>query len=302
MRKLACFILVSLTLLLVADRLGGLAMSVASSHSNDVLSPKLRYIADSIHEDVVLIGASRCHHHYVPSVMSEVLGMTVYNAGVGGSDNIFSHYIVLRHILKRLWPRMVVLEVMTTDYSVQDNPFSTVGYFAPLFGRCAAADSVYRLSGSYRKYMLSHLYRYNAKAPATLWGLVLDRQRDTDHGYMPLATPAAPPTEEPAEDAPRQVDGLKLDYLRHFIALCREHGAVVVLTVSPRLTRVKSSHYSVLRSLARECGVAFIDYHTPGLYLDHPEYFRDASHLCDDGARRFSVLMADKLKALIPQE
>ena len=299
MRKIACFILVSLTLLLVADRLGGMAMRVAASRSNDVLSPKLRYIADSVHEDVVLLGASRCHHHYVPSVMAKVLGLSVYNAGVGGSDNIFSHYIVLRHILQRHTPRLVVLEVMTTDYSQQADPFATVSYFAPLFGRCAAADSVYHLCGSHWKYALSHLYRYNAKAPATLWGLVLNRQRDHDHGYMPLATPACPPTEEPAADAPRQVDSLKLSYLRRFIALCRERGAEVVLTVSPRLTRVKPSHYDVLRSLARHCGVGFLDYHTPGLYLDRPDLFRDASHLCDNGARRFSTLVAGDLKAFV---
>ena len=56
MRKIACTLLVFLVALFAADRLGSMAMEWVFRHSNDVLSPKLRHLADGVDEDVVLLG------------------------------------------------------------------------------------------------------------------------------------------------------------------------------------------------------------------------------------------------------
>ena len=282
--------------LFAADRLGGMAMRWVFHHSNDVLAPKLQYIQEGVEEDVVLMGASRCHHHYVPSIIGDTLGMQVYNAGIGGANNIYSHYIVLCHLLQQHTPKVVCLEVMPTDYSQQDDAFSVVSFFAPLFGSCEAADSVFRLAGSHWKYRLSHLYRYNAKAPSNVWGLVLNRQGGGEKGYIPLPRPGQFPQEATEEATIETVDSLKLQYLRRFIDLCRQHHIQLAWVVSPKYTKVPSSHYDVLKTLAQENGIPFLDYHTPGLYLDHPEYFKDGSHLWDEGARHFSSLFASDLK------
>ena len=71
--------------------------------------------------------------------------------------------------------------------------------------------------------------------------------------------------------------------------------------VSPKLTKVSPSHYDVLKSLAQANGIPFLDYHTRGLYLDHPEYFKDSSHLWDEGAKVFSSLFAHDLKECLKQ-
>lgn len=296
MRKLTIALLVAVTALFAADRLGGLAMQWVFRHSNDVLSPKLRHLDDGVSEDVVLMGASRCHHHYVPTILADSLGMSVYNAGVGGADNIYSHYIVLCHMLASHVPKVVCLEVMPTDVNVQAEPFMVTSFFAPLYGKNAAADSIFRLAGTHWRYRVSHLYRYNAKASSMLWGLMLNRQMGADNGYMPLERPAIPPGTPTTEPPVGEVDSLKLDYLKRFANLCQQHGAQLVLSVSPKFTLVGDDHYEVLRQFAADNGLPFLDYHTPGLYLDHPEYFKDVSHLCDEGARTFSSLFAHDLK------
>lgn len=296
MRKLTIALLVAVTALFAADRLGGLAMQWVFRHSNDVLSPKLRHLDDGVSEDVVLMGASRCHHHYVPTILADSLGMSVYNAGVGGADNIYSHYIVLCHMLASHVPKVVCLEVMPTDVNVQAEPFMVTSFFAPLYGKNAAADSIFRLAGTHWRYRVSHLYRYNAKASSMLWGLMLNRQMGADNGYMPLERPAIPPGTPTTEPPVGEVDSLKLDYLKRFANLCQQHGAQLVLSVSPKFTLVGDDHYEVLRQFAADNGLPFLDYHTQGLYLDHPEYFKDVSHLCDEGARTFSSLFAHDLK------
>lgn len=296
MRKFAICLLAIIIGIIAADRLGSAAMRWAFHHSRDVLAPKLCQLETGISDYVVLMGASRCHHHYVPSIIADSLGMSVYNMGIGGANNIYSHYIVLCHLVQHHAPRVVALEVMPTDYCVQADAFAVVSFFAPLFGQCEAADSIYRLAGNHWRYRLSHLYRYNAKAPSILWGLVLDRQQGDDRGYNPLRRPGQHPQAVVDEETVNTIDIMKLHYLERFADLCRQHHIRLVWMVSPKFTKVSATHYDELRRFADAHGIAFLDYHTPGLYLDHPEYFKDASHLWDEGARQFSQRFASDLK------
>lgn len=288
--------------LFAADRIGGVGMNWVYGHTNDVLSPKLRYLCHDIHEDVVLIGASRCHHHYLPSILSQTLGMSVYNAGIGGSNNIFSHYMVLCYILARHTPKIICLEVMPTDYCQQTDTYNALSFFAPLFGYNEAADSVYRLAGNYYQYHLSHLYRYNAKASSNLLGLVLNRQAGNDNGYIPLSKPNLFPKKPATEDMRNDIDSLKIRYIQRFADLCHDRQIKLVFMVSPKYTIVDSSHYNILKDIAQKNGILFLDYHTCGLYHNHAEYFKDSSHLWDEGARRFSKTFANNLKEILRQD
>ena len=148
-RRLFYTLLCMVLALFLVDRLGGMLMSQIARHTQDVLGPKLRSLDEGITADVVLMGTSRCHHHYVPSILSDTLGMSVYNAGVGGSDNIFSHYLVLRHVLSHHTPKVICLDVMTSDFAPEAAPFLALSYFAPLFGHCEEADSLFMLAGTY---------------------------------------------------------------------------------------------------------------------------------------------------------
>ena len=299
MKKFVCSVVFILISLLATDRIGGMVMDYVAQHTNDVLGPKLRYLRDSIHEDVILMGASRCHHHYLPSILSDTLGMSVYNAGVGGSNNIYSHYIVLQHILARTTPKVICLEVMPADYCPQADDFSTVSFFAPLFGHSEAADSIYLLAGNHWAYQLSHLYRYNAKASSYILGLIFNRQKGEDSGYIPLPEPRQQPALPTKEKSISDVDSLKLVYMELFVRLCRERNIQLIFTVSPKYTTVEAHHYDVLKNFAHNHQIPFMDYHTSGLYLDHPEYFKDVTHLWDKGARLYSARFAGDLKKLL---
>lgn len=299
MKKFLCSLFFIIAGLFITDRIGGIAMNWVSNHTDDVLGPKLRYIHNDIHEDVVFMGASRCHHHYLPSIIADSLGMSVYNAGVGGSDNIFSHYVVLCHILRRYTPKVICLEVMPTDYCPQEDPFKVLSFFAPLYGCCESADSVYRLAGTYWRYKVSHLYRYNAKASSNIIGLALDRQTGNDNGYIPLPRPGHFPTEPAREEIKSEIDSLKVEYIGRFISLCRNRQIQLVFTVSPKFTLVDPGYYDILKEIAHKNNIPFMDYHTEALYIDHPEYFKDISHLWDEGARLYSSVFAGDLKQLL---
>ena len=302
MKKLAVSILFILVVLFIIDRAGGMAMWWVNQHTKDVTGPKMRYLIDDFHEDVLLMGTSRCNSHYVPSIIGDTLGMSVYNGGIDGSKNIFSHYIMLCHILVKHTPKVICLEVQPNDFVRERDPFTCITFFAPYFGKNAQADSVFRLAGKYWPYRLSHLYRFNAKATSNIAGLVVTRLDSGNNGYVPYTPPAHFPNTLYHLNTPKHADRLKLAYVQKFIDLCKEKGIRLLFTVSPMYAKVESDFYDVLKETARENGLPFLDYHTAGLYQDHPDYFHDPSHLWDKGARLYSSVFARDLKKLLEKE
>lgn len=225
-------------------------MGWVNQHTSDITAPKIKYLVNDVDEDVVFMGTSRCNFHYVPSIISDSLGMSVYNGGIDASDNIFAHYWVLSQVLSHHTPKMICLELMDNDYVIQSSPFKTISFFAPYYGYNERADSIFRLAGTYWVYQISHLYRYNAKAVSNLAGLLVDRQANEDHGYLPGPKPVRFPDVLEYDETCTDVDSLKLVYLRKFISLCEDRDIRLVFMVSPRYSEVGADKYDVLKAVA----------------------------------------------------
>ena len=281
------------------DRIGGMAMWWVNQHTHDVSGPKIKYLVNDVDEDVVLMGTSRCNLHYVPSVIRDTLGMSVYNGGIDASNNIYAHYIMLNYILSHHTPKAICLEVMTNDFVKDSDPFKTVTFFAPYFGLNNRSDSVFIEAGKYWQYKLSHLYRYNAKSASNIAGLAVNRQAGGDNGYIPNPQPAQSPDTLEEETNPQEIDSKKIEYIQRYIDLCDRNNVRLIFMISPKYTIVDGHHYDVLKDIARKNNIPFLDYHTAGLYIDHPDYFKDESHLWDKGARLYSSIFASDLKRIL---
>ena len=299
MKKLIISILFILAGVFVMDRLGGMVMWWVNQHTHDTTGPKMKYMVNDIHEDVLLLGASKCQRHYVSSIISDTLGMSVYNGGIDATNNIFAHYISLNYVLTKHIPKVVCLEVLSSDYALTSHTFDAVSFFAPYFGLSERADSIFRLAGNYWKYRVSHLYRFNARVVTNIFGVIVNRQEGEDGGYLPLPKPTYTLAELRHSDTQQKIDGLKLDYMQRFANLCQQKGIKLIFMVSPMYMKVDADHYAPLKELAKQNDIPFLDYHTPGLYLDHPEYFKDTYHLWDQPARAFSSIFASDLKKIL---
>lgn len=284
-------------MLFVLDRVGARVMWWINQHTHDVSGPKIRMMADSVDAEFVMMGTSRCNSHYVPSILADSLHLTVYNGGVDASGCIFAHYFLLQQLLRHHSPQLVGLDVLPNDYQVNPSSFNTMGFFAPYIGRSKEADEVFHEAGTYWYYQISHLYRYNSKAVSNLAGLLVNRQAHVDRGYLPGPPPPIFPAQLGREgsDVPC-VDTLKVKYLEMFISQCQQRGIRVFFVVSPSYTKASPSLYDPLKDVARRHGIPFFDYHTVGLFHDHPDYFRDHGHLWDRGARLYSSRFAHDLK------
>ena len=155
--------------------------------------------------------------------------------------------------------------------------------------------------GSYWKYQLSHLYRYNSLSLSIFSRLAVRYVPDFDNGYYPITDPHSYPTILRASDTPNNIDPLKIQYLHKFINLCKTHDIRLVFIISPSYTIASTDEYKPLQDIAKEYDIPFLDYHTKKTFIDHPEYFKDASHLWEKGAKLYSLIVSKDLKRIMAQ-
>lgn len=299
MRKFAFSFISILVLLWVIDRAGGLLMKQCMAHTNAKSEVKIEHMVNTVDADIVLMGTSRCDCHYIPSILMDSLHASVYNGGISDSDNIYSHYILLNLMLAHHTPKLICLELMAKDISISAAPFSKISFFAPYINASPRADSVFMEAGTYWRYKASHLYRFNAKGVEAIGGLFVNHRDREDHGFFPMPETGDHPTTIENEESLEEVDSLKLSYVKRFIDVCRKNDIKLVFMISPRYSRVDSARYEPLKKVAKENDVPFLDYHSNGLFLDHPEFFRDSGHLWEIGARAYSSIFASDLKRVL---
>lgn len=280
------------------DRIGGLAMNWVTWNTSEHVSHKICKIVSSIDSDILLLGTSRCECHYIPSIISDSTGMSVYNAGLSASGSIYFQYMTLSHVLTHHTPKVVVLDTGESEFCDNDNQLNMLTYYAPHIGRCPEADSVFQWVGIQVPYRISHLYRYHSLSNVAIARLFKIDSEFND-GYTPIAAPPSFPKTPGLEQPPVAVDQQRVSTFRRFIALCRQHNIRLVLSISPSYSLISEHYYDELRRIAAEEHLPLLDYDTSGLYKDHPEYFYDNAHLWDEGARLFSQRFAHDLKVLL---
>lgn len=300
MKKLIISILIIISGIFIIDRIGAQIMWWVNQHTHENAGLKIRDMINHVDADVLLMGTSRCNRHYVPSIISDSIGMSVYNGGIDASDNIYAHYTLLNLILQRYKPKVVCLEVSTNDFTNPQDPFSTVSYFAPYFGTSEQSDSIFYLARLYWPYKLFHLYRFNAKATSNIAGLFITPQDVGKDGYVPSQKPSHFITNKPemAEIAGK-TDQQKVEFIQRFINICKRENIKLVFTISPSYNTIADTHYNELKVIAQENNIPLLDYHTKGLFLDHPDFFEDRVHLWDKGARLYSMIFASDLKIIL---
>lgn len=300
MKKLFFSIIIIISGIFIVDRIGAKAMWWVNQHTNENAGLKIRTMINDVNADVLLMGTSRCNRHYVPSIISDSIGMSVYNGGIDASDNIYAHYTLLNLILKRYKPKVICLEVSTSDFTNPQDPFSTVSFFAPYFGNNEQSDSIFHLAGLYWQYKLFYLFRFNAKATSNIAGLYVTPQDVGKDGYVPSPQPPHFIEGKPAlAETIGPLDNQKILFIQRFINICKREHINLVFTISPAYTIVEPTHYDKLKEIAGMNNIPLLDYHTKGVFLDHPDYFGDSVHLWEKGATEYSKIFASQLKTLL---
>ena len=293
-------ILAVLLLLVLMDLCVGSVSSWLYHRSKYGIFHRQLYVLNESKDDIIILGSSRASHHYVPSIFTDSLGMSCYNAGSEGMC-IYYHYAMLAAMVERgHCPRVVIYDVMNLDAKLHPGPTFTLDAaldrLAPHYGQFACIDSLFELKGWKENLKLqSKAYRYNSKLVQSIKCNFIPSPED--HGYEAIKGYLKEKMQFQHENYDNcTIDSLKLEYMRKIVDLAKLNNMRIFFVLSPYFVDNPSRAYDASREVAREKGVEVIDcYNEPAMMKQ--ELFRDLMHLNDEGAHVWSSYLAHILKS-----
>lgn len=258
---------------------------------------------DSTQAQVLIFGSSRANHHYDPRVISEKLEKSCYNTGRDGNFLLFN-YAIFKTIILRYKPEIVIFDVDKDFLTHSAEEYERLSSLLPYKGRNRAIEQVIALRGPFEKLKcLSQLYRYNSSLLTIAIGNTeVNKRRKSDiEGYVPL--PGTLEMKRPDTDtsAVDPADPQKVSALLDIIMECKKYNIRLVFANSPIfIESINHDNINPVREMAVHNKVEYLDYSTDTVFLNHPEYFADPSHLNSSGASIFSGALADRIMTTVP--
>ncbi|HEU0076180.1 MAG TPA: hypothetical protein VFQ76_00950 [Longimicrobiaceae bacterium] len=307
LRRLAVF----LALVVAADQAIGWALarmfwSPANTELDDI-SPGIRYAPQ-----VVVSGSSRAKTHYVADSLETYLGKRAFNFGRDGQRSSLYHYAVARMMLAHRAPELWLLEVDEAVFAGDEDP-GRLADLLPYADRYPEVREVVEERSATEPLKLwSRIYPYNSMALTLVKSRIRPPGPVARNGYRSLQGELAAPAggaapagfaSAAAEHAPAgQVNARKLEYLRRTLRELAGRGVRVVAVRSPvypesaEAWRAHRREGERLRAMFASLGVRFVDMQAAGdSGFADPGLYKDARHLNERGATRFTRALADSL-------
>ena len=297
MKKFLSFFISITVLLIVSDFLFGYA---AEAYKNKYglrgdYQP-IEYVLNKCKDDVLFVGSSIVINSLMPSVLEDSLGISCYNAGANGQTMEYFHTIV-NCVLQRYTPKMIILGLRPNDLSDDDK--GRYHLFAPYYHTgFNIIDSVLESKDGREKYLLrSNLYRYN-----TMWFRILlyhfmGGHDNKNKGFYGREKPAFPPKIK-ITGGSQNLSESRVKMFRDIIFKCQQRGIKIVV-YSPPMYRKYKGKTGTVKEIERFCKDNAIPYYydtQDSLFLEHPVWFYDNTHLTKYGALEYSRLFASRLK------
>ena len=249
--------------------------------------------------DIVIMGSSRAHHHYVPSIISDSLNVTAYNAGVNGNGIVLATGLY-DMLAKRYTPKVIIYDVEPAFdiyiYSEDGNNTRYLGWLRPYFSDPDIKQVITRVDPTERFKNLSSMFRYNSRVVDLLKDQLVISDYTKD-GYAPLnGVMTKEPERKPGGEL--ELDTLKINMMEEFVAKLSVSNTRLILMVSPKYGAVSSETFKPVKEICDNYGVEFWDYYCDPEF-QKMEYFKEQMHLNDKGAHVFSEQIAKRIRSVI---
>lgn len=246
--------------------------------------------------DIVIMGSSRSHHHYVPQVITKVTGLSAYNAGVDGNGIVLA--TGLYEMMKaRYSPKVIIYDVEPTFdinvYAEDGNNTRYIGELRPYSWNPQVKGIICRVDLSEQYKTLSSMFRYNSKIMDLLKDQVVLSGYTLD-GYAPLKGEMKTAPKKKNTEKANECDSIKLKMMEEFISRMSQSETKLIVIASPKYGATSSKVFTPIKDMCNRYNVEFWDYYnTPN--FQKMEYFKESMHLNDKGARSFTESVAKRL-------
>ena len=299
-----------LFLVILALTAGSLFHAFTPDDGSSVL-PEDFFRKDKDRFDVLFLGTSKIKQGVYPMKLYEEYGISSYNLGTGDQTAALSYYL-LKDVIERQHPKMVILEVGMGDYEstyqgpedvhyITDHmPFFAKTKFDLIYGVRKQTDGIDRFRVPWYEYHsrwteLSEADFIHEKSGAAYGSWVQAQVRNARY-----LTPAEP-------DASYVLPEIVTDYMEKIVRLCEEKNTQLAFLVMPRFesdylpeelyTDPLSEAYAIER-FAGEHDLPCLNYYdkAQALGLDCAADTWDGMHLNVNGAEEFTAILGEELE------
>lgn len=302
MKKFIVKIILFFLIVGVVDFFYGMTYDFMNSHAKGGENKRVYDLCKKDKYDILIMGSSRAHHHYVPSIIEEETGMSCYNAGFDGNGVILA-YGFLQQIVKRYRPKLIIYDIEPafdisvylpdndrTRYLSLQKPYYRDSDVAKIF-KDVAIDEYYKVH--------SGLYRYNSACLTGLSSFLSNRGNDTLKGYEPLYGEMKEDVNKGLIKDTSQTDENKLEYISKFIDLANNKQIPLIIVASPKYLKESSAVYNEVKEMCMFKDVPFLDYYHLTDFMEHKEYFKEPMHLNDKGAKEFTKHIVSQIQTYL---
>lgn len=301
MKRFTKAIFIFAIIVIIVDIGYGMVCDYLYSHSQGGVTKLSWQTCKEQTSDVLVMGSSRANHHYVPTILSDSLGMSVYNAGQDGNGIVlmYGYYEIIK---ERYLPKVIIYEVTQAfdidEYAEDDHCKRYLGSLRPYHSNNGVKGIFRRVDRSELIKNHSGLYRYNSKGLDIIKEYVTRPAFPLD-GFVPLSGEIKEGYVIKPEKGGQKIDTLKLSFLRDFIMEVKSDNVKIILVASPKFGVKSSESFEPVKKIAKELEVDFIDLYSDPDFVNNRELFKEPMHLNVLGSEYYSAKFANIIKGLI---
>ena len=291
MRKFILNIIIFFTLVIIVDLCFGAITKLMIANSKGGVTRQMNDLCFKGEYDLLVMGSSRAHHHYVPGIIEDSLAIPTYNAGYDG-NGIILHYGIYKMITERYTPKVVIYDVFKPfdiyEYQKDCNNTRYIQLLKKYYDQKEVKEIAHSVNNRYSLYMQSNLYRYNGSIISIISDYILKRPMDKK-GYAPLYGEYKGCKKNDKEQQKETIDSLKLKYFEKLILATKEDGVKMIVTVSPIYNHLDIEEYQPIIDLCKKHNIPFIDYSNAENIVNDNSLWKESVHMNDNGAIKFTT-------------
>jgi hypothetical protein len=289
--------------IMLADHCVGAVLKIFYFRQQHGERAKATWIMDSTTAEILIFGSSRASHSYVAGIFAENAHLSCYNTGRDGSFVLYN-YALFRAVIERYNPKMVIFDILPTDLEYDADEYERLSLLLPYYDDHPEIRQILDLRGPAEKIKrISAIYPYNSLVFQIAMGYFdADKFRiGEEMGYVPLSGKTGNQKPDTLKTRSLRTDENKRAALNNIISTCKKENIGLVFVTSPMLRIVQgNSEINALSGLCSEQGITFINMSNDTAFLNNPRLFADRNHLNDEGARKFSEILAERIFTPIP--
>lgn len=257
------------------------------------------YSIEKTRADLLIFGSSRAVNIYNTEIFIRKTGLSCFNVGRHG-QSLFYHYAVLKSVLKRYKPQIIVLSFDAGNFSKNQSAYDRLAVLLPYYKNHPEIRSLIELKGPYERLkMLSNIYPYNSLLGPIIMGnsAYSKRAYKNINGFFPLKKTLTGPLQTFDYSKERELDVAKINAYKSFMQECINAGVPLCIVCPPYMIHSIGIDRSIIEAqkIAKENNIDFIDFSKDSFFTSKRELFADYRHLNEKGAELFSDVLIEKV-------